>query len=78
MPRIPFPELGLVEAVASQDQAVGTAFSLQNVRPKDPKEERLGGQRAGTALAYTTRIVGDYPVIDIGAITTTYIVPETP
>ena len=74
--RIPFPSAGLVEAVAAQDQEVGGSFSLQNVRPFDITDERIrGGQRPGTALAYTTRIVGDYPVIFMCSVTSTYITP---
>lgn len=75
--RIPFPTLGLREAVAAQDQEVGSSFSLQNVRPFDITAERVrGGQRPGTSLAYTTRIVGDFPVIYMTQIVTTYITPE--
>ena len=74
--RIPFPTAGLREAVAVQDQEVGSSFSLQNVRPFDISDERTrGGQRPGTALAYTTRIVGDYPVIAMTSIISTYIEP---
>ena len=75
MPRIPFPRLGLVEGKPPPDQEVGTSFSLQNVRAFDINDERMGGQRAGTSLAYSTRIVGDYPVIAMAQITTTYIPP---
>ena len=75
--RIPFPVNGLVEAVAAQDQKVGGSFNIQNVRPFDISDERIrGGQRPGTSLAYTTRIVGDFPVIAMTSITTTYITPE--
>ena len=76
--RIPFPVEGLVEGVASQDQAVRTSFSLQNVRPFDVSDERIrGGKRPGSVKAYTTQIVGDYPVIKMDSIVTTYITPES-
>ena len=75
--RIPLPIAGLVEAVAAQDQEVGGSFNLQNVRPFDISDERIrGGQRPGTALAYTTRIVGDFPIIAMVEIVSTYITPE--
>ncbi len=75
--RVSFPSLGLREAVAAQDQEVGTSFSLQNVRPYDTEDERIrGGQRPGTVLAYSTQIVGDHPVIALTSIVTTYIRPE--
>ena len=74
--RIPSPSLGLVEGIPAQDQQVGTSFRLQNVRPFDITSERIRiGQRPGTSLAYTTRIVGDFPVIAMISITTTYITP---
>lgn len=77
MPRVPFPADGLVEASAAQDQIVGTSFQLQNVRPFDVDAERIrGGQRPGTVLAYTTRIVGDNPIINMLSVSTTYITPE--
>ena len=75
--RIPFPTGGLNETVAVQDQPVTTSFLLQNVRTFDVTAERgRGGQRPGTVLAYTTRIVGDYPIIAMTSIVTTYITPE--
>ncbi len=74
--RIPSPSNGLVEGLASGDQQTGTFFSGQNVRPYDVTKEKIRvGQRGGTALAYTTQIVGDFPVIDITEIVTTYITP---
>lgn len=72
--RIPFPASGLVEGIPAQDQEVGSSFSLQNVRPFDITDERIrGGQRPGSVLAYTTRIVGDFPVIRMAQIVSTYI-----
>ncbi len=74
--RIPFPHLGLVEGLPSGDQQAGTSPSLQNVRPFDIVDERIrGGQRPGTVLAYTTRVVGDFPIINMTEIVTTYIIP---
>jgi len=75
--RIPFPYEGLNEGLPAQDQPVKTSFLMQNVRPFDISDERVrGGQRPGTVLAYTTRIVGDYPVIYMTSIVSTYIEPE--
>ena len=75
--RIPIPRDGLVEAIAAQDQQTATSPSLQNFRAFDSAEGRIrGGQRDGTVLAYTTRIVGDNPVINITEIVSTYITPE--
>ena len=74
--RIPFPVLGLHEGLPTTEQPVRTSFSLQNVRPFDVSDERVrGGQRPGTTLAYTTRIVGDYPVIAMAQVISTYIEP---
>ncbi len=75
--RIPVPTGGLVEGIPAQDQAVGTFFSGQNIRAFDTTDGRLRvGQRAGTVLAYTTRIVGDFPILHLAQIVTTYITPE--
>jgi len=74
--RIPFPSEGLNEGLPAQDQPVGTSFSLNNVRPFDISDERVrGGQRPGTSLAFSTRIVGDYPIIKMVQIVCTYIEP---
>ena len=74
--RIQFPLLGLVDGSPSSAQPMQTSPSLQNSRPYDISDEKIrGGQRAGTALAYTTRIVGDYPVIAMTQVTSTYIEP---
>ncbi|GAG53337.1 unnamed protein product [marine sediment metagenome] len=77
--KIPFPISGLSAGSPSVEQPLTTSFSLQNVRAFDVEAERIrGGQRAGTALAYDTQVVGSHPVIDITSIVTTYIVAETP
>lgn len=74
--RIGFPDQGLNEGLSAQDQPVRTSFNLQNIRPFDTGDERIrGGQRAGTVLAYTTRIVGDFPIISMVEIVSTYITP---
>lgn len=75
--RIPFPINGLSEGLPATQQKLETSFSLQNVRPYDVTDERIrGGQRPGTVLAYTTRVVGNFPVIALAQVTTTYIEPE--
>ncbi len=74
--RVQFPALGLAEGRAVVEQPIGTSFSLQNVRPYDVSDERIrGGQRPGSKLAYTTQVVGDFPVIYMTQITSTYIIP---
>jgi len=73
---IPFPSAGLHEGLAAEKQPPTTSPQLQNVRPFDVTEERSrGGQRPGFVLAYTTQIGGEYPVLHISQITTTYISP---
>ena len=73
---LPFPFAGLHEGLAAEKQPPATSAQLQNVRPYDVEESRArGGQRPGFTKAYTTRVGGDYPVLVIGAITTTYISP---
>lgn len=74
--RIPSPSSGLVEGLPATDQQVSTFFSGQNVRPFDVTKEKIRvGQRPGTVKAYTTQVVGDFPIIAIASITTTYIEP---
>ncbi len=75
--RVPFPILGLHEGLPTTEQPMRTSFSIQNCRPFDISDERVrGGQRPGTALAYSTRIVGDFPIIRMVEIVSTYIEPE--
>jgi hypothetical protein len=75
--KIPYPIEGLSEGRATVEQELRTSFSLQNTRPYDVSDERIrGGQRPGTALAYTTQVVGDFPVIKMLSVITTYITPE--
>ena len=75
--RVPFPVGGLEAGRPAQDQEVGTSFSLQNVRPVDVTAERVrGGKRPGTVKAYTTQVSGNYAIIAITSISTTYIEPE--
>ena len=75
--KVPFPIYGLASGTPASGQPLRTSFQLQNVRPYDVSDERMrGGQRPGTALAYTTQITGDYAVLYMTSITTTYIVPE--
>ena len=74
--KVPFPISGLSAGAPASEQPLTTSFSLQNVRAFDVSDERIrGGQRAGTAKAYTTQIVGAFPIMDISAIVTTYIQP---
>ena len=76
MAELPFPFGGLHEGLAAEKQPPTTSPQLKNVRPFDVEEGRSrGGQRPGLVKAYTTRIGGDYPVLHISTISTTYITP---
>jgi len=73
---LPFPSSGLHEGMAAEHQPPTTSPQLQNVRPFDVTEGRSrGGQRPGLVKAYTTQIGGEYPVLHVSQITTTYISP---
>jgi len=73
---IPFPFAGLHEGMAAEKQPPTTSPQLNNVRPYDVEEGRArGGQRPGLVKAYDTQIGGEYPVLHISTITTTYIEP---
>lgn len=76
MAELPFPFGGLHEGTASEKQPPTTSPYLKNVRPYDVEEERArGGQRPGFVKAYDTQIGGEYPVLLIGIVSTTYITP---
>lgn len=73
---LPFPFAGLHEGLAAERQPPATSPSLQNVRPYDVEESRArGGQRPAVIKAYTTQIGGEYPVLLISTIATTYVEP---
>lgn len=73
---LPFPFSGLHEGLAAEKQPPATSQQLSNVRPFDVEEGRArGGQRPGLEKAYTTQIGGEYPVLHISIISTTYIEP---
>ena len=74
--RIPFPIDGLVDGTPSSAQPIRTSFSLSNVRPYDVSDEKIrGGQRPGTALAYTTQVGSSNPIIAMTQVVSTYIPP---
>ena len=71
-----FPIQGLHAGLSHQDQPPLTSFSLKNVMPLNMDEERMtGGQRPGTAKAFSTQVGGAYAVTNIVQVTTTYITP---
>ena len=73
---VPFPFSGLHEGLAAEKQPPATSPQLSNVRPYDVEEGRArGGQRPALVKAYTTQIGGEYPVLHISTISTTYIEP---
>ena len=73
---LPFPSAGLHEGMAAEKQPPTTSPQLKNVRPYDVEESRArGGQRPGLIEAYETQIGGEYPVLSISTVVTTYIEP---
>lgn len=76
--KIGFPIYGLHRGLPAEKQPEGSSFSLLNVRPYDVTSERIrGGQRPSIIRAYTTQISGaSHPVLQMCAITTTYIEPS--
>ncbi len=71
-----FPDQGLHTGLAAEKQPLRTSPELSNTRPFDIEEGRArGGQRPGFIKAYTTQIGGEYPVLHISTIATTYIEP---
>ena len=67
---------GLHEGLAYEKQPQTTSPNLANVRPFDiEKEKERGGQRPALVKAYSTQVAGDYPIIAILQIATTYITP---
>ncbi len=74
--QLQFPIQGLHEGVAAKEQPPQTSPSLRNVRPFDTEEDRVrGGQRPALVQAYSTRVVGDNPVILMAEIASTYVEP---
>lgn len=72
------PLAGVSENLAFEQQPPFTTPVLMNMRAYDPDEQKARmGARPGTVKAYSTRIGGDFPIVKMCAITTTYIVPET-
>ena len=69
-----FPIGGLHEGVAAAKQPPLTSPSLSNTRPFDVAAGRFrGGKRPGLVKAYTTRVVGDHPIIAMITCASTYI-----
>lgn len=68
--------MGLHEGMAAEKQPPITTSYAKNVRSFDVDKERgRGGQRPGFVIAYTTQIGGEYPVLKMCSIITTYIEP---
>jgi len=62
--------------MAAEKQPPTTSPQLKNVRPYDVEESRArGGQRPGLVEAYETQIGGEYPVLHISTVVTTYVEP---
>ena len=71
------PLAGMSENMAFEQKPPFTSPVVMNMRAYDPDEFRARmGQRAGTALAYSTQIGGDYAVAKICAVTSSFIPPE--
>lgn len=72
-----FPFKGLSQVLSYSQQPPLTSSYLLNVRVKGPEEERSrGGQRAGLTKWSSTQLGGNYPVIVLAQITTTYVTPS--
>ena len=70
------PLAGMSENMAFEQKPPFTSPVVMNMRAYDPDEFRARmGQRAGTALAFTTQVGGDYPIQKITSITNTFITP---
>jgi hypothetical protein len=70
------PLAGISENMAFEQKPPFTTPVMNNMRAYDPDEVRARlGQRAGTVKAYTTQIGGDFPIVKIRSITTTFITP---
>ena len=71
------PLAGISENMAFEQKPPFTSPVMMNMRPYDPDEVRARlGQRPGTVKAYTTQVGGDYPIIAMNAIVTTFVPPE--
>jgi len=70
------PLAGISENMAFEQKPPFTAPVMMNMRAYDPDEVRARmGARDGTALAYTTQVGGDFPVVKMRSITNTFIIP---
>jgi len=68
---------GLNESLAFEQQAPFTTPVMMNMRAYDPDEQKARmGQRPGTTRAYSTQIGGDFPIVALCSINSTYIQPE--
>lgn len=72
------PLAGVSENLSFENQPPYTTPVLMNMRAYDPDEQKARmGARPGTVKAYSTQVGGDFPIVKMRAITTTYIVPGT-
>ena len=70
------PLAGISENMAFEQKPPFTTPVMNNMRAYDPDEFKARvGQRAGTVLAYTTQIGGDFAISKIRSITSTFITP---
>lgn len=70
------PLAGISENMAFEQKPPFTTPVMNNCRAYDPDKVRARiGQRDGTVLAYSTRIGGDFPIVKIRSITSTFISP---
>ena len=71
------PLAGMSENMAFEQKPPFTSPVMMNMRAYDPDKFRARmGARAGTVLAYSTQIGGDYAVAKMVAINSTFIPPE--
>lgn len=71
------PLAGQSESLAFEQQAPFTSPVMMNLRGPDPDEQKARiGQRPGAVKAFSTRIGGDFAVVEMAQINSTYIQPE--
>ena len=76
--KIYFPFKGLDKTFSNEETRELMSPIMLNVRGKDVDKNRVrGGQRPGLSKFSSTRIGGDYSIILMKQINTTYLFPET-
>ena len=70
------PLAGISENMGFEQKPPFTSPVMMNMRAYDPDEVRARlGQRPGSVKAYTTQVGGDFPIVAMNAIVTTFVPP---